>query len=375
MTDQTPLRALLHGLQSSPAAFPVPPPDFVRAPSQDPQQWLESVRRKRRQHNRAAERLWSAVERVTEEQLGEREGGSPLPVDVDPDPEVVTLDVITSPPWPRSLTNGLEGALIPESAPPLTGVPQEPITVEVHRPSAEQPRGAVLLLHGGGFWMGGQPLGPSRRLAAALAEKTAALVVDVDFRLAPEHRYATSVCDALMTLAWLRTRMQEMGLDPAKVVVLGESSGAHLASLVTRQAISTGQPLVGQVLVVPSLDLWELGPAHSTTLEAQERRISQLTAVFGHHGLDRMRRESPLVSPARAMDPEGLPPTLVLLGSDDEVVRGGQEFADRLREASVRVDVQTIERSHTVMTPRESRRQWELVAAWVRARLGIGPRR
>lgn len=361
-----PLSTLLAELARSPAAFPPPPPDFIRPPRQEVGDWVAAVQRKRRGHDRFAERLSRLVPEVAAQVLPTELAGPMLPLAVVADPQVHELQVAPAPGWPAALTADVAPELVPEATSHVPADRVAHIVLEVHQP-AQQTGGAVLHLHGGAFWMGAR-LPSQRRELACLAVLTGCVMIDVDFRPAPEHRYATTVSDALAALRWVREHAVTLDIDAARMVVMGASSGAHLAALVALHEARTGGELAGQALLVPSLDLHRLGLAHNVTKETRSRRSDQMAAVFGERDLEVLRRSSPLVSPARTADVAGAAPALIVLGERDEVVVGGQEYAHRLVSADVDVVIRHTMRTHTITTPVESRRLVTAVAEWLRER-------
>ena len=126
----------------------------------------------------------------------------------------------------------------------------------------------ILVLHGGAWWMGGgvccfdlnDPF--CRRLCVGLE----AIVVNLDYRLAPEHPYPVQLDDARAALAWMAADPAGLGIDADRLGVLGMSSGANVAASTTRTLTETGGPQVKvHVLMMPSLDMTACRPSSAAT--------------------------------------------------------------------------------------------------------------
>src|SRR5687768_6491332 len=153
-------------------------------------------------------------------------------------------------------------ALMDEPAPPLARIEDIrlpgpagalPARVYEHTHSDGTPRPAVVYFHGGG-WVQGD-LETHHGLCARLALGSGALVVAVDYRLAPEHPFPAAVDDCLAAYRWLRAHGRELGVDPTRVAVAGDSAGGNLAAVVSQQAAAAGEPPpTAQALIYPALD-------------------------------------------------------------------------------------------------------------------------
>src|SRR5262245_47828898 len=142
-----------------------------------------------------------------------------------------------------------------------------PARIYAARPEGGEPLPTVVYFHGGG-WVQGD-LETHHGLCARLARHTDALVVAVDYRLAPEHKFPAAVEDCLAAYRWLRARGREMGADPARVAVAGDSAGGNLAAVVS-QLTATGDPPAPtcQVLIYPALDFAMATDSHRELADA-----------------------------------------------------------------------------------------------------------
>ncbi|MEV0595504.1 alpha/beta hydrolase [Nonomuraea cavernae] len=196
-------------------------------------------------------------------------------------------------------------------------------------------RGAIVYLHGGGFVMGdadGDPVLPAR-----LAEATGALVLSVDYRLAPEHPYPAAVNDGWAVLRHVAERAADLGVDPARVVVAGASAGACLAAaLAVKARDEDGPRLAAQLLDIPVLDDRAITPSSRLTDSPMWNRANLLDS-WRHYLRDLPPGQAvpPYAAPARAADLSGLPPAYVSVCSLDPLRDEGIAYAQRLTDAGV----------------------------------------
>lgn len=124
------------------------------------------------------------------------------------------------------------------------------VSVRVYRHSSDVPLPLVVFVHGGGFVLGN--LDTHDGLARRIARDATAVVVSVDYRLAPEHPFPAAVDDCWTALRWAAAHADDLGVDPARVAVAGDSAGGNLAAALTHLAREAGGPsLVFQLLLYP----------------------------------------------------------------------------------------------------------------------------
>ena len=204
-------------------------------------------------------------------------------------------------------------------------------------------RAALFHIHGGGMILGSardMQAGPS-----AMAMALQIPVISVEYRLAPETPFPGPQQDCLDGLAWLAANAAELGIDPARIAVIGESAGGGLAAATALMARDTGGPkLAAQVLIYPMLDHRTGGDAcrwnnRSTGEWVWTRKSNQFgwEALRGDYPVDDARKG--WFSPALADDLSGLPPTLLLTGSLDLFFDEDLDFARRLVDAGVPVEL------------------------------------
>ncbi|RKN51054.1 alpha/beta hydrolase [Micromonospora endolithica] len=210
-------------------------------------------------------------------------------------------------------------------------LPGRRLTLRVHRPKSAGPRLPLILsFHGGSFVMG--TAAQNDWINSHLAARCPAVVVSVEYRLAPEHPLPAPVDDGYDTLVRLLDDSGDWGLDPTAVAVLGESAGGTLAALLTLRAREDGPPVRAQVLTYPATD-WSETMADYPSIAANAGNpglsLSQLRAAARWSvpaGLDPRT-----VSPVRLDDLAGLPPALVVTGALDILDDQGARYVDRLR--------------------------------------------
>jgi acetyl esterase len=194
----------------------------------------------------------------------------------------------------------------------------------------------LVFFHGGGFFCGDLDThdGPCR----FLAETSGVRVLSVAYRLAPEHPFPAAYDDATAAYAWTVEHAAELGADPARLGVGGDSAGGNLAAGVAVEAARHGWPCAVQLLVYPA---------------AEARRQTRSAELFGDgfyltsEFMDQADRyyspgvpaDEPRLSPLHAQLPDGLAPALVYTAGFDPLRDEGEAYAERLREAGASVEL------------------------------------
>ncbi|MEV4729621.1 alpha/beta hydrolase [Saccharopolyspora sp. NPDC049426] len=221
----------------------------------------------------------------------------------------------------------------------VAGAEGVPVPVRVFRPSdAPGPLPAVLLLHGGGFVMGG--VDSLTAQAVDLCAHLPAVVVAVDYRLAPEHPYPAALRDCEAALGWLASESEPLGVDAARIGVYGMSAGGGLAAALTMLVRDRGGPPVRfQVLDAPEVD---------DRVETFSARTFDATPLWNHddavlswrHYLRGWDGDVPAyAAPARADDLSGLPAAYVSVYENDPLRDEGLTYASGLLRAGVSVEL------------------------------------
>jgi acetyl esterase len=210
------------------------------------------------------------------------------------------------------------------------------VPFRVYRPAGgDALRGGIVYLHGGGFMLG--DLDSSDTIAWGLAEESGAVVLSVDYRLAPEHPYPTAFDDAWDVLQLVARDGQSLGIDPARLAVAGDSAGGNLSAALALAARDRGGPsLRAQAVIYPWVGIPftsasyrdnALGPG--LTLDS---RLKFRQAYLGGEDTD-----DGYAMPIKASDFSRLPPALVMTAELDPIRDDGRAYAARLAEAGTDV--------------------------------------
>jgi acetyl esterase len=198
----------------------------------------------------------------------------------------------------------------------------------------------LVFFHGGGWTIG--DLDSHDVVCRKLADEGQLIVISVDYRLAPEHKFPAAVDDAIASTKWIADNARQLGIDAARLMVGGDSAGGNLAAVVAIAARDgNGPAIAGQVLVYPATDFALTHPSHG----------EPETSLLLTHSVIRWFRDNYLngaadvhdwrASPARAKTLVGLPPAYVLTAGGDALRDEGEEYAQRLKEAGVPVAYRT----------------------------------
>jgi acetyl esterase len=197
-----------------------------------------------------------------------------------------------------------------------------------------------VFFHGGGWVIGS--LDSHDVVCRKLADEGQLIVISVDYRLAPEHKFPAAVDDAIAATKWIADNARRLGIDASRLSVGGDSAGGNLATVVAISARDgNGPAIAGQVLIYPATDFALTHPSHSepeTNLLLSHSVIRWFRDNYLNGAAD---AEDWQASPARAKTLTGLPPAYVLTAGADALRDEGDEYAKRLKEAGVPVAHQT----------------------------------
>ncbi len=216
---------------------------------------------------------------------------------------------------------------------PACGLP-----IRIYRPRGDEPLPALVYFFGGGWSLG--TVDTCDGVCRCLANATGCVTVAASYRLAPEHKFPAAVQDCHAVTAWVASHAAEIGVDPARIAVGGDSSGGNLAAAVALLARERGGPrIVHQLLVYPNTDY--LADTASMR-EGTDPHLFNATAVEWYWGMYLASPEdgaNPLASPLRAGDLSGLPPATVITAEYDPLRDEGEHYAARLKSAGVPVEL------------------------------------
>jgi acetyl esterase len=171
-----------------------------------------------------------------------------------------------------------------------------------------------------------------------LADEGQLIVISVDYRLAPEHKFPAAVDDAITATKWIAINGKQLGVDAARLMVGGDSAGGNLAAVVAISARDgNGPAIAGQVLIYPATDFAMTHPSHREPETSILLTHSVIKWFRDHYLNGAADAHDWRASPVRAGTLIGLPPAYVLTAGGDPLRDEGDEYAQRLKEAGVPV--------------------------------------
>jgi acetyl esterase/lipase len=261
-------------------------------------------------------------------------------VDTKSDADIIAMQSRHMP--SNGLTNWIFGAVVPgtEVRDRTVSGPAGDIPVRVYRPAAGGPpaRALVVNFHGGGFVLG--DLRMADWMCSSVAVTVGAVVVSVDYRLAPTHRFPAAVEDCFAALTWAGENAAALGAAPPgdatapRIGVMGESAGGNLSAVMCLLARDRGGPQIShQALLYPPTDMTRVPPAAANTLIISAPEMMAFRRLY----LGDADAADPRASPLLAADHRGLPPALIQVAEHDPLRADGVRYAEALRSAGVPV--------------------------------------
>ena len=207
------------------------------------------------------------------------------------------------------------------------------IPVRVYRPSHSPDLPVLVWFHGGGWVLGS--VEQSDATARHLASAGQLVVVSVEYRLAPEHRFPSGVDDCEAATRWIAAHAAELGADAGRMAVGGDSAGGNLAAVIAQRLRDTGGPaLRAQLLVYPAVDARMSYPSIRANGEGYLLTEASMRWFYDLYlaGAD---PDDPSASPMSAPDLSGLPPALIITAEYDPLRDEGEAYGLRLDQAGV----------------------------------------
>jgi acetyl esterase len=214
--------------------------------------------------------------------------------------------------------------------------PAGEIPIRVYTPAGDGPKPVIMYFHGGGWVIGDLDVcdNPVRRIA----NRTGAVVVSVDYRLAPEHTYPAAFDDCYAATAWVSEHAAELGGDPARIATCGDSAGGNLAAAVAIAARDRqGPPLAAQLLIYPVTDFNFTTGSYEENGDGYLLTKGSMQWFWAHYLGAQELGKDPFACPARADNLVGLPPTFIATAEFDPLRDEGEAYAATLRAAGVHV--------------------------------------
>ena len=205
--------------------------------------------------------------------------------------------------------------------------------VHIYTPDGKGPFPVMVYYHGGGFVIADTKVYDAS--PRALAKMANAIMVAVDYRQAPEHKFPAAPNDAFTAYQWTIDHAREFNGDPTRVAVGGESAGGNLATVVSMMARDKKVALpVHQLLVYPVVNDDMNTPSYKKNANAKPLNKAMMAWFFKHYGGD---PKNPYALPMKAESLKGLPPATIIAAEIDPLLSEGKAYADKLEKDGVAV--------------------------------------
>ena len=214
--------------------------------------------------------------------------------------------------------------------------PHGKVPIRIYTPEGDGPFPVLVFFHGGGFVLG--DLNTTDNICKYFANGAECIVVSVDYRLAPEHKFPAAVEDAYFATQWVEKNAHTFKGDPLRIAVGGESAGGNLAAVVSLLSRSNKTPAIQfQFLIYPCV---QFGMETQSMIDCGEKynlTVSEMKWFGDHYFSDESQMTNILASPLLVENLEGLPPALVVTAEFDPLRDEGEQYADRLASFGVKV--------------------------------------
>ena len=214
------------------------------------------------------------------------------------------------------------------------------IAARIYRPDVAGPAPTVVFVHGGGFVIG--DIETHDNQARAICAGADAVVVSIDYRLAPEEPWPAAVDDSYAAVCWAADTIDTLGGDPDRLAIAGDSAGGNLSAIVALRCRDRGPALAAQLLIYPGVDMDPDAPYQSRVDNAEGYFLTADDMVWfrDHYVGTASDFSDPDMSPIKASDLTGLAPAVIATAEYDPLRDEGNAYADALRAAGVEVDAQ-----------------------------------
>jgi len=223
--------------------------------------------------------------------------------------------------------------------------PQGPIGLRLYRPTTATSSTAPALVyyHGGGWVIG--DLDTHDVLCRELAHRSGCVVIAVDYRLGPEHRFPAAVDDCFAATAWVHAQAASLGIDASRIALGGDSAGGNLATVTAIGLRDAGgfQPRF-QLLIYPGTDMRAVAPSHTSNGQGYMLTADTIAYFRGHYIESDVQWSDWRASPLLHTNLSKLPPALVITAGYDPLRDEGQQYADALSKAGVSTQYVCFER-------------------------------
>ncbi|WP_434305951.1 alpha/beta hydrolase [Clostridium botulinum] len=215
----------------------------------------------------------------------------------------------------------------------------EKIPVRIYTPENGSNFPIIIYSHGG-FWIGGNT-DTSDRVCRKLSQNTKAIVISVNYRLAPENPFPAGLNDVYNVLQWTYENAKSINGDEKHIAVVGDSAGGNLSAAVSSMSRDkNGPPIACQVLIYPSTNIFELNSKSwsyfSNSFNISREDMEKYISIYAPKKED---RKNPYASPLLSKEFSKLPDTLVVTAEIDPLRDEGEVYANKLKESGAKVEV------------------------------------
>jgi acetyl esterase len=217
------------------------------------------------------------------------------------------------------------------------------LRLRIYTPNGSGPFPLMVFFHGSGFVLCN--LDTHDGVCRNLCNAAGCVVVSVDYRLAPEHKFPAGPEDCYAATKWTAEYGSELNADPGRVVIAGDSAGGNMVAVTALMIRDRGGPaLRGQLLIYPVTDYFNPGhPSYTENAEGYGLTAAGMRWFWGHYLNSPSEAENPFVSPLRARDLSSLPAALIITAEYDVLRDEGERYGERLVQAGVPANVSRYE--------------------------------
>lgn len=216
------------------------------------------------------------------------------------------------------------------------------LPVRVYVPHGSEPQGVCLYFHGGGWVLNN--LDTHDDLVRRLAATSGCVFINVDYRLAPEHKFPAAIEDAYAAVKWVHSHAAQFGWDPRRIAVAGDSAGANLAAVACLMSRDrNGPPIAFQVLIYPITDCNFERPSYVENSEGYFLTRREMIWFWNQYVSSSAEMREPYASPLLAPSLKDLPPASIVTAEYDPLRDEGEAYAEALRKAGVDVTLHRYE--------------------------------
>jgi acetyl esterase len=234
------------------------------------------------------------------------------------------------------------GGLDPDTLTPVAAIdnatvpgPGGDIPVRIYRPDGSGPVPTVVFFHGGGWVIG--DLDTHDEPARRICRDVGAVVVNVDYRMAPEAPFPAPFDDCVAATRYVAEHIGDFGGDPARLAVAGDSAGGNLAAAVAVDCRDRGLPLAAQLLIYPACDLAREYPSYEENAEGYFLTRADTREAIAAYTEGTGDRTDPRISPLYTPDLAGLAPAVIAVAEHDPIRDDGVAYAEALERAGTPV--------------------------------------